>query len=119
VRKIVLLWALLLLVPFTSLRMVCVELAGQRPASRASTSPPECDDLCPRDAAPQRNESSEDSPGCLLVAGGCSAVAALVVALPSPPVPLPAPAATLIRMSADRELYAGPVPALAGPPPKS
>src|SRR5689334_6694749 len=70
--------------------MICFDHQGS--ARRAAVSADaECDEFCPREAAPNRQSREaapaspdDESGGCLLVAGGCSAVAALIVGLPIP-----------------------------------
>lgn len=115
VARLIVTWAFVVVVPLLNLRLVCVDHlpSGGR---RASVSPATCDELCPRDAAPGREATSET--GCVLVAGGCSAGASVVIALPAAPVRgVPRPVAAAMAAMALSPYHA---PALTpvSPPPK-
>lgn len=107
-----LLWTLLAIVPLTNVRMICFDHAGGAGAS-VSPSGGECDGMCPRE------QPSEPEGGCLLVAGGCSAMMAFVVAVPPPAVALAAPASSLVSAVEPRDLYLPPVLGTFSPPPEA
>lgn len=74
------LWSLLLVVPLGNVRMICYDLAARNGAAAAAI--PDCEDLCDR-----RTPPAPDT-GCVLVAGGCATVLAVLVALPVPVTPV-------------------------------
>lgn len=84
---------LVLLVPLTNLRMICVDHSAGAAHRTAVSSPAGCDDLCPRDGAPVPDTDLPDTE-CLLVAGGCSALATFLVALPASAPAIAAPRPT-------------------------
>jgi hypothetical protein len=113
VQRTFLLLVLVVLVPAMNLRMICVDHAG---AASAASAEADCTDLCPR----QGRAPEPSSERCLLVPGGCSAVSALLVALPVPsPAALAAPAATFVTASREADLYVAPCPSRLNPPPRA
>jgi hypothetical protein len=111
------LWTLVILVPLTNLRMICVDHAAGSAGRVAVSSPTECDEMCPRDGAPlPENDRPEN--GCLLVAGGCSAVATFLVALPAPALALAAPPSTIYAVVRPTLTYLWPPARPFSPPPE-
>ena len=113
VQRTFLLWSLVLLVPVINLRMICVDHAVDAVAASGEA---DCAELCLREGPPRDTSSA----GCVLVAGGCSAVSALLVALPVPStVTLAAPAVTFLTAGSDADLYLPPSPSRLSPPPRT
>ena len=115
--KTAVVWTLLALVPFANLQMICVDHGGNGVIESGSSPNPDCTDFCLRaEAAP---EPVQPETGCVLVAGGCSLLTALVVALPERWPPLAAPvenrdtAIPIARMG-----YLSPALQTLTPPPK-
>lgn len=81
--RTLLLWSLLVVVPLGNVRMICYDLASTGASGR--TSGADCDDMC------ERPTSRTSDTGCVLVAGGCTSVLAVLIALPVPVLPLPIP----------------------------
>jgi hypothetical protein len=112
VLKTLLLWSLVALVPLTNIRMVCVDHSG----TRASAQRPDCGELCPRDAG---GRAAPQETSCVLVAGWCSAVTAVAVALPAPGIfPLGGAPATLAALPPDVPVHSAPAVRPVSPPPK-
>ena len=84
VMRALLLWSLLVLVPLGNVRMICYDLASS--GTGAATSGADCDDMC------ERPPADPAETGCVLVAGGCTSVLAVLIALPVPVLPLGIPA---------------------------
>lgn len=113
----VLLWSLLALVPFGNLRMICFEHADRAGVVRVEApEDPDCSDFCRRDQAPPPDTRSES--GCMLVAGGCSLLTTLVVALAAPAPAPDALVAGLVVEPALQQFYRPPVLDLFSPPPQ-
>lgn len=104
------LWALVVLVAALNVRMICYT----HPAGRSAAA--ECNGTCPRKApAPDENTT-----GCVLVAGGCAAMAAFGEALPAPmPVTFARPSVVIIAVPSDQNLYLPPSASPLSPPPKA
>jgi hypothetical protein len=101
---------LIVLVPASNLRMICVDHAvGSAEVSAG------CADLCPR----EQPQPDEDGTGCVLVAGGCSAISAFIVGLPTPSsAALAAPPANPLAPVREADLYRPPSSPPMSPPPK-
>ena len=111
------LWMLVILVPVTNLRMICVDHAAGTDGRASASLPTECDEMCPRDDAPRPdNDRSEN--GCLLVAGGCSALATFLMAVPAPALALAAPLSTIYADVRPTLTYLGPADRPFAPPPE-
>lgn len=95
--RALLLWSLLVLVPLGNVRMICYDLASSGAGARASGA--DCDDMCERPTA------DPVETGCVLVAGGCTSVLAVLIALPVPVLPLGIPAVERDRPFAVADLY--------------
>lgn len=112
-------WILLALVPFANLQMICVDHGGGSGVRESGSSPaPDCSEFCLRaEAAPQ---PVQPNTGCVLVAGDCSLLAALVVTLPERWPALAAPAETQdATASIPRTRYLAPALQQLTPPPKA
>jgi hypothetical protein len=112
VTRHLLIWTLLALVPLANVRMICFDHDGVS-AARSLPAGADCDDTCPRE------KPADQETGCLLVAGGCSAVMAFVVALSSPTTVFAPPLATSHRVPDTRDLYTAPVLRTFSPPPEA
>ena len=113
--KTLFLWALLVVIPLTNVRMICIDHPRGKAGMPGVSEPADCSEVCPRDAAPRPAPET----GCVLVAGGCSAVTAFVVALPAPQTaPLSIPPATPVSAAPETDGYRPPAPSLVTPPPK-
>ena len=117
--KTALVWTLMALVPFVNLQMICVDHPGDRAVLEAgSSSDPNCMDFCLRTQKPKAPVKAEG--GCVLIAGGCSVLAALVVALPEPSPSLAAPVGHAVAdMPLRHPRYLSPALQKRTPPPKS
>lgn len=108
-----LLWLLIGLVPLANLQMVCFDHPGSLPgAVDGGSSAADCADLCPRE-----RQSAPDS-GCVLVAGGCSALVAAVMAFDAPAALLETALTSAPVAPADRTAYLAPALAHDSPPPE-
>lgn len=108
--RTLILWALIALVPAINVRMICFE----HPVETSAAS--ECDDQCPR----KKPASDDDTTGCVLVAGGCSALTAFVAGLPAPSaVALARPSVHIVDPPAAPDLYLPPLASPLSPPPKA
>jgi hypothetical protein len=117
VARTLFLWTLVILMPLTSLRMICVDHSVRAAGRAAVFSPTECDEMCPRDGAPlPENDRPENE--CLLVAGGCSAVTTFLVALPAPALAIAPPLPTIYADVRPPLTYLGPVVRPFSPPPE-
>ena len=112
-------WILLALLPVANLQMICVDHGGGSGGRESSSSSaPECTEFCLRAEAP--SPPVTDGAGCVLLAGGCSLLAALVVALPERWPPLAAPVAGREpTLPIERTRYLWPALQKLTPPPKA
>ena len=112
--RTVLLWSLLALVPFSNLRMICFDHAGSAAVARPGA--PDCAEFCQRKEAPAPEPDSDS--GCVLVAGGCASVTALILTLSPPTTVFDLSMASVPMAPAPPRLYSSPVLDLFSPPPQ-
>lgn len=125
--KTALVCALLALVPFSSLRMVCVTARGldariavaDTGDDEIARAVAECERICTRHPAATPPRPATRTVDCLLVADPtCEFLAGAVVAvLPAAPELPPAHAADA-ALASDASCYLSPIPARHAPPPK-
>jgi hypothetical protein len=116
--KTALIWTLLALVPVANLQMICVDHGSATAVVKDGSPDPDCSDFCLRAEAPR--VPAETTAGCVLVAGGCSMLASLVVALPERPESIAAPVTDRVAaLSLPRTSYLSPALQKLTPPPKS
>ena len=114
VARRILIWAVLLITPFTGVRVVCLDAPADATVPEIAASQ-DCDEWCPRPpkAQPKRGDVS-----CALKAGTCNQLLAATVAV------VPACSSSSLQLiptavtSLDAAQYAAPVILPDSPPPK-
>ena len=110
---------LMAVIPFTSLRVICVgnravAVAGTTQVQAPAAETGDCDDIClrPRKPAPK--------PDCLVLTGPCLLLLAGIVSVTTAGQPLPSPqSVTTPLLFPAHESYVAPSLAPQSPPPKS
>ena len=114
VRKL-LIWAVLLLTPFTGVRVVCIDAPADVAETRVTASP-DCDEVCARPLKPQAKRGGFN---CALKADACNQLLASTVAV------VPASDAPVLQLvpthvvSVAGPQYAAPALFPDSPPPKA